>query len=80
MGPSITELVEQLTIGQLAQFSDDKPWLRQFVTKYEAILLDVEPNTENPGSEELVYFFDDSLGGYTIKAIKNSSGGKVYYL
>lgn len=77
---SIPTLIEQLTLEQLALFEEDQPWLKRFVVKTDTILLAIEPSTEDPNTKGLMYFFDDNLGGYTIKGIKNSLGGKVYYL
>ena len=74
------ELTGHLTSKQLALFEENQPFLEDFVAKYKVTLLAVEESTENPDKEELMYFFNDNLGGYDIKAIKNSLDGKVYYL
>jgi len=74
------ELTGHLSRGQLTLFEEDLPFLEDFVAKHNLTLLTVEENTEDPHKEELMYFFNDRLGGYTIKAIKNSLDRKVYYL
>jgi hypothetical protein len=73
-------LIDYLTTDELSQVALDSRYLEQFIKKYNVTLLLIDQNTENPEKTELMYFFDDNLGGYTIKAIQNSLDGKVYYL
>mgnify|MGYP003997499579 FL=1 len=74
------ELIDPLTVEQLSSLAFNLSDLEQFVAKFDVRLLAIDTWNENPSQQELVYFFNDNLGGYTIKAIKNSLGGKVYYL
>ena len=69
MIPLQHELTGHLSEKQLALFEEDKSFLEDFVAKHNVTLLSIEENTEVPDKEELMYFFDDNLGGYNIKAV-----------
>jgi hypothetical protein len=74
------KIINLLITDQLAQVALDFCYLEQFVDKYHVELIAIHKNNEGPNKSELMYFFDDNLGGYNIKGIKNSLDGKVYYL
>ncbi len=77
MIPQQQDLTEHLTVKQLALFEEDLPLLEDFVARYNVSLLSVEESTENPPLRKLMYFFDDNLGGYTVKGIRDSLDEKV---
>ena len=51
---------------------DDGAYLGVFCQKYEAVLVDVIPNTEKFPPKGLLYEFDNQLGRFSIQGIKNS--------
>ncbi len=55
----------------LEQFSRDEPELEDFCQKYSVDLVRVDTTFENERLE-LMYFFTDERGGYTIKGVKGS--------
>lgn len=58
-------------VGALvAQEERDRRYLEVFCQKFRTRLLRIDHTNENERSE-LMYFFDDNLGGYTIGGIIN---------
>lgn len=56
---------------------DDAWYLEIFCQKYRAQVIDISPNTEECPTRGLIYVFDNQLGGFSIKGIKNSLEEKV---
>lgn len=71
---SIEEITDGRLYGKLYldQLKRDKPFLELFSLKYKAALTNIGLAEESFPKVELLYLFDDGLGGYTIEGIRRS--------
>ena len=62
----------KLTPKQLTYLREDLPYLTWFMETQKVSLVDIQINDEQFPPYSLMYYFDDNLGGYTLKGIKNT--------